>query len=71
MILLWKVQKQENFEWHSCHELSFTNIQGLLSKFGGYEYLLELNSPDNLVLCEANLDDAIDTSNFSVTSYLF
>ena len=31
---------------------------------------LESNSPDILALCETNLDDSIDSGNFSVRSYL-
>ena len=39
------------------------NIQGLRSK-------LEPNSPDVIGLCETNLDDSTDSSNFSVRGYL-
>ena len=31
---------------------------------------LEPNSPDILALCETNLDDSIDSGNFSVKGYL-
>ena len=31
---------------------------------------LESNSPDILALCETNLDDSIDSGNFSVRGYL-
>ena len=31
---------------------------------------LELNSPDILTVCETNLDDSIDSGNFSVRGYL-
>ena len=34
------------------------------------ESFLESNSPDILALCETNLDDSIDSGNFSVTCYL-
>ena len=34
------------------------------------ESLLESNSPEILDLCETNLDDSIDSGNFSVTGYL-
>ena len=34
------------------------------------ESFLESNSPDILALCETNLDDTIDSGNFSVTGYL-
>ena len=50
--------------------LSFTNIWGLYSNFVDYKSFLESNSPDILSLCEANLDDSIDSGNFSVRGYL-
>ena len=31
---------------------------------------LSLNSPDIFVLCETNLDDSIDSGDFSVSDYL-
>ena len=31
---------------------------------------LELNSPNILTVCETNLDDSIDSGNFSVRDYL-
>ena len=34
------------------------------------ESFLELNSPDILALCKTNLDDSIDSGNFSVRGYL-
>ena len=34
------------------------------------ESFLESNSPDILALCESNLDDSIDSGNFSVRGYL-
>ena len=34
------------------------------------ESFLESNSPDILALCETNLDDSINSGNFSVTGYL-
>ena len=46
------------------------NIQGLCSNFVDCESFLESNSPDILALCEANLDDSIDSGNFSVKGYL-
>ena len=42
------------------------NIRGLRSNFVEYESFLESNSPDILHPCEANLDDSIDSGNFSV-----
>ena len=34
------------------------------------EAFLESNSPEILALCEINLDDSIDSGNFSVRDYL-
>ena len=42
------------------------NIQGFPSNFADCEYFLEINSCDILALCETNLDDSIDSGNFSV-----
>ena len=48
----------------------FPNIRGTRFNFVNCESFLESNSPDILALCETNLDDSIDSSNFSVTGYL-
>ena len=55
---------------HNSLQLNFPNIQGLRSKCVECESLLESNFPDILALCETNLDDSIDSSNFSVRGYL-
>ena len=68
--VLWKVCKPDNFESHNSVKLSFTNIRGLRSNFVDCESFLESNSPDILALCETNLDDSIDSGNFSVRGYL-
>ena len=70
MAILWKACKPDNFESHNFLKLSFTNIRGLRSNFVDCESFLESNSPDILALCEANLDDSIDSGNFSVRGYL-
>ena len=44
--------------------------QGPHSNFVDCESFLESNSPDILALCETNLDDSIDSGNFSVRGYL-
>ena len=62
--------KLENFEPHNSLKRSFTNIQGLCSNFVECESFFESNSPDILVLCETNLDDSVDSDNFSVRGYL-
>ena len=46
------------------------NIRSPCSNFVECESFLEPNSPDILALCETNLDDSIDSSNFSVRGYL-
>ena len=51
-------------------KLSFRNIWGLRSNFFVCKSFLESNSPDILALCETNLDDSIDSGNFSVRGYL-
>ena len=70
MAILSKACKPDNFELHNSLKLSFTNIRGLRSNFVDCESFLELKSPDILALCETNLDDSIDSGNFSVTGYL-
>ena len=70
MTILSKACNPENFESHNSLKLSFTNIQGLCLNFVDCESFLESNSPDILALCETNLDDSIDSGNFSVTGYL-
>ena len=70
MAILSKVCKPDNFESHNSPKLSFTNISGLHSNFVDCESFLESNSPDIPALCETNLDDPIDSGNFSVRGYL-
>ena len=66
MAILSNACKPDNFESHNYLKLSFTNIRGLRSNFVDGESLLELNSPGILALCETNLDDSVDSDNFSV-----
>ena len=70
MTILSKACKPDNFESHNSLKLSFTNIRGLRSNFVDCESFLESSSPDILALCETNLDDSIDSENFSVRGYL-
>ena len=70
MAILSKACKTDNFESHNSLKLSFMNICGLRSKFVDCESFLESNSSDILALCETNLDDSIDSGNFSVRGYL-
>ena len=69
MDILSKAFKPDNFESHNSLKLSFTNIQVLRSNFVDCESFLESNSPDILALCETNLDDSIDSGNFSLRGY--
>ena len=70
MTITSKACKPDNFESHNSLKLSFTNIWGLRSNFVDCKSFLESNSPDILALCETNMDDSIDSSNFSVRGYL-
>ena len=70
MTILSKACKPDNFESLNSLKLSFTNIWGLHSNFVDRESFLESNSPDILALCLTNLDDSIDSGNFSVIGYL-
>ena len=70
MVVLSKRCKPDKFELHNSLKLSFANIRGLLSNFAECEFFLESNSPDIFALCETNLDDSIDSGNFSVRGYL-
>ena len=70
MAIISKACKPDNFELHKSLKLSFMNIRGLRLNFVDCESFLESNSPDILALCETNLDDSIDSCNFSVRRYL-
>ena len=70
MVILSKGCKPDNFELHNSHKLNFTNIQGLCLNFVDCGSFLESNSPDILALCETNLDDSINSGNFSMRGYL-
>ena len=70
MVILSKACKPDNFESDNSLKLSFTNISGIYSNFIDCESFLECNSSDILALCETNLDDSIDSGNFSVRGYL-
>ena len=70
MAILSKACKPDNFESLNSLKLSFINIRGLRSNFVDCESFLESKSPDILALCETNLDDSIDSGNFSMRGYL-
>ena len=68
--ILSKGCKPDNFEPLNFLKHSFMNIWGVCSNFVEYESFLESNSRDILGLCETNLDDSIDSGNFSGRGYL-
>ena len=70
MAILSKACKSDNFDSHNSLKIIFMNIWGLRSNFVECESFLESNCPDILALCETNLDDSIDSGNFSVRGYL-
>ena len=70
MAILSKVCKSDNFEPQNSLKLSFTNIRGCHLNFVDCESFLEWKSPDILALCKTNLDDSVDSCNFSVRGYL-
>ena len=70
MAILSKACKPDHFESRNSLKLSFTNIRVLHSNFVDCESALESNSPDIPALCETNLDDSINSGNFSVRDYL-
>ena len=70
LAILSKGCKPDNFESNNSLKLSFSNIWGLHLNFVDFESFLEWNFPDIFALCETNLDDSIDSGNFSVRGYL-
>ena len=69
MVILSKVCKPDNFESQNSLKLSFMNTVGLCLNFVHCKSFFESNSPYILALCETNLDDSIDSVNFSVRGY--
>ena len=70
MAILSKGFKLDKFELCNSAKLTFTNIRGFHSNSLECESFLESNLPDILALCETNLDDSINSGNFSVRGYL-
>ena len=70
MDILSKGCKPDKLESQNFLKLSFMNICGLHSNFVKTGSSVESKSPVILTLCETNLDDSIDSGNFSVTDYL-
>ena len=69
MAILSEQRKTNKSESHNSLKLNFTNIWVLLSNFAECEYLLESRSSDILALWDTNLDDLIDSGNFSLEGY--
>ena len=69
MAILSRRCKPDYFESHKSLKLSFTSIWSFCLTFVESESFLEWNSPDIPALCETNLDDSIDSGNFSVSGY--
>ena len=70
MTVLSKGCKPDNFESRNSLKFSFTYVLGFRSNFVNCESFLESNSLDILAACETNLDDSIDSDNFSLRSCL-
>ena len=72
MTILSKGYKPDNFESHNSLKLGFTNTWDPHSNFVECEPFFESKSPspDILALYETNLDDSVDSGNFSVRVYL-
>ena len=70
MAILSKVRKPDNFKSRNSLNCSFTNILGFQFNFVGCESFLESNSTATLALCETNLEDSVDSNNFSMRDYL-
>ena len=69
MAILSKVYVLDNFKSQNSLKLSFTNIRGFPSSFVGCESVLESNFPDIFALCETNVEDSINSINFSLRGY--
>ena len=65
MAILSKAYIPDNFELHNPLKICFTNISGLCLNFDNCESFFVSNSPVILALCETNLDDSINSGNFS------
>ena len=70
MTILSKGCRTDNFKLYNSLKLNLTYTRGLRSNFVKCESFLESNSHDILALCETNLDDSIDSGNFSVRDYI-
>ena len=69
MAILLKACKSDSYESRNSLKLSLT-FDTFVRIFVDCKSFLESKSPDILALCKANLDDSIDSGNFSVRGYL-
>ena len=69
-ILSKECKTDDKFESRNSIKLAFMTIKGLPSNFFKCESFLESKSRDIFALCERNLDDSVDSGNFSVRGYL-
>ena len=67
--MLLKACKPDNSESQDSLKLSFTKIQGLHSNFVDCESFLESNYLEIFAVRETNLDNSIDSDNFSMRGY--
>ena len=67
--ILSKGCNSDNFQQHNSLKRSFIDIRGLHSNCVECESFLESNSPDILAVCQTNLDDSIDSDDFSMRVY--
>ena len=67
--MLLKACKPDNSESQDSLKLSFTKIQGLHSNFVDCESFLESNYFEIFAVRETNLDNSIDSDNFSMRGY--
>ena len=70
MAILPKACKSDNFESHNSLKLSFTHTPGFRANFVDCKSFLESNTLEILALCETNLNDSIDSGNYSIRGYL-
>ena len=70
MIVLSEGCKPDNFQSQNSLKLSSMNIWGLHSNYLNVNIFLNQTLTDILALCKTNLDDSIDSGNFSVRGYL-
>ena len=69
-LVSWKKKSNIKINFTNTRDLKFTNIRGLCSNFIEHESFLESNCLKILALCETNLNDSIDSVNFSVSGCL-